>query len=160
MNWNYNGVITVQAYKSGIGIQTYGHQGGKLVGWGGGVINWEIGIDIYTWICIKWITNKNLLYKKINKIKFKKKKSGIGLSLRIWSQTHPCTTENLNFLWTVPEPWTPWGIFRIIPASCKLMVISSPLVTMQPFRTPNQSSLNKHPYFLPAPVIILDKQLM
>ena len=35
------------------------------------MINWEIGIDIYTVICIKWITNKNLLYKKINKI-FKK----------------------------------------------------------------------------------------
>ena len=28
----------------------------------GGVMNWEIGIDI----CIKWITNKNLLYKKVN----------------------------------------------------------------------------------------------
>ena len=40
---------------------------------GGGVMNWEIGIDIYILICIKWITNKNLLYKKINKIKFKKK---------------------------------------------------------------------------------------
>ena len=38
---------------------------------GGGVMNWEIGIDIYTLICIKWITNKNLLYKKVNKIKFK-----------------------------------------------------------------------------------------
>ena len=43
-------------------------------GWGGGM-NWEIGIDTYTLICIKWITNKNQLYKKINKIlKFKKKK--------------------------------------------------------------------------------------
>ena len=41
---------------------------------GGGGRNWEIGIDIYTLICIKWITNKNVLYKKINKIKFKKKK--------------------------------------------------------------------------------------
>ena len=39
---------------------------------GGGVMNWEIGFDIYTLICIKWITNKNLLYKKTNKIKFKK----------------------------------------------------------------------------------------
>ena len=39
------------------------------------MLNWEIGIDIYTLICIKWITNKNLLYKKINKfLKFKKKK--------------------------------------------------------------------------------------
>ena len=52
--------------------QTYGHQGGKAAG--GGVMNWEIGIDIYTLIYIKWITNKNLLYKKINKIKLKKKR--------------------------------------------------------------------------------------
>ena len=36
-------------------------------------MNWETGIDLYTLICIKWITNKNLLYKKINKIKFQKK---------------------------------------------------------------------------------------
>ena len=51
--------------------QMYGPQGGKAVaGAGGGVMNWEIGIDIYTLICIKWITNKNLLYKKIKKIKF------------------------------------------------------------------------------------------
>ena len=35
-------------------------------GSGGGGMNWEIGIDIYTLICIKWINNKNLLYKKIN----------------------------------------------------------------------------------------------
>ena len=27
-------------------------------------MNWEVGIDIYTLICIKQITNKNLLYKK------------------------------------------------------------------------------------------------
>ena len=25
-------------------------------------MNWEIGIDIYTILCIKWITNENLLY--------------------------------------------------------------------------------------------------
>ena len=31
-------------------------------------MNWETGIDIYTLICIKWITNKDLLYiKKQNK---------------------------------------------------------------------------------------------
>ena len=52
--------------------QTYGHQGGKAAGGGGGDgMNWEIGIDMYTLTCIKWMTNKNLLYKKINKIKFK-----------------------------------------------------------------------------------------
>ena len=52
--------------------QTYGHQGGKVAGVG--VMNWEIGIDMYTVRCIKWMTNKNLLYKKINKIKFKNSK--------------------------------------------------------------------------------------
>ena len=40
-------------------------KGGKWQGAGGGVMNLEIGIDIYTLICIKWITKKNLLYKKI-----------------------------------------------------------------------------------------------
>ena len=42
------------------------HQAGKAgaeEGGGGGVMNWEIGIDMYTLICIKWITN-NLLCKK------------------------------------------------------------------------------------------------
>ena len=45
-------------------------KGGKWRGAGGGGggggagMNWEIGIDMYTLICIKWITNKNLLYKK------------------------------------------------------------------------------------------------
>ena len=51
--------------------QTYRHQRGKVAagcGGGGGVMHWEIAIDMYTLICIKWITNKNLLYKKINKI--------------------------------------------------------------------------------------------
>ena len=51
--------------------QTYGKQGGKAAeGGGGGVMNWEIGIDMYALMCIKWMTSKNLLYKKINKIKF------------------------------------------------------------------------------------------
>ena len=59
----------------------YGHMDTKEEKWlgpggGGGAMNWEIGIDMYTLTCIKWITNKNLLYKKINKIKkfFKVKK--------------------------------------------------------------------------------------
>ena len=56
--------------------QTYGHQRGKAAGGrgGGGGMNWAIGIDMYTLMCIKLMTIKNLLYKKINKIqKFKKK---------------------------------------------------------------------------------------
>ena len=51
--------------------QTYGHQGWKRRGGGGGVMHWAIGIDMYTLMCIKLMTNKDLLYKKINKIKFK-----------------------------------------------------------------------------------------
>ena len=37
----------------------YGHQGGKVTGdGGGGGMNYEIGIGIYTLMCIKWMTNK------------------------------------------------------------------------------------------------------
>ena len=44
-------------------------KGGKPQGGGGGgVMNWAIGIDMYTLMCIKLMTNKNLLYiKKIEK---------------------------------------------------------------------------------------------
>ena len=45
--------------------------GKRQVGGDGGVMNWEIGIDMYKLMCIKLMTNKNLLYKKIYKIKFK-----------------------------------------------------------------------------------------
>ena len=38
---------------------------------GGGVMNWAIGTDMYTLMCIKLMSNKNLQYKKINKIKLK-----------------------------------------------------------------------------------------
>ena len=33
----------------------------------GGVLNWAIGIDMYTLMCIKLMTNKNLQYKQTNK---------------------------------------------------------------------------------------------
>ena len=49
-------------------------KGGKRRGGGGGgVMNWVMGIDMCTLMCIKLMTNKNLLYKNINKIKFKKR---------------------------------------------------------------------------------------
>ena len=53
-------------------------------GGGGGGMNWEIGIDMYTLICIKWITNKNVLYKKINKIKFKNQKKNENKNLCLY----------------------------------------------------------------------------
>ena len=65
-------------------------------------MNWEIGIDIYTLICIKWITNKNLLYKKINKIKFKysKKKKKRILPACLFQETwvHNFPSEVLSRL--------------------------------------------------------------
>ena len=52
--------------------QTYGHQRGKVAGgWVDGGMNWAIGTDMYTLMCIKLMTKKNLLYDKINEIKFK-----------------------------------------------------------------------------------------
>ena len=43
-------------------------RGKRRWGGGGGVMNWATGIDMYTLMCIKLMTNKYLLYKKINKI--------------------------------------------------------------------------------------------
>ena len=67
MNW-----VAGQKLRHRCREQTYGHQGGDVAGAGAGnLMNWEIEIDIYTLICIKWETNKILLYRKINKIKVK-----------------------------------------------------------------------------------------
>ena len=35
----------------------------------GGVLNWATGIDTYTLMCIKLMTDKNLQYKQTNKQK-------------------------------------------------------------------------------------------
>ena len=44
----------------------------------GGVLNWAIGIDMYTLMCIKLMTNKNLQYKKTNKQKTTNTKLSLG----------------------------------------------------------------------------------
>ena len=51
-------------------------KGGKRQGVGWGVMNWEIGIDMYTLMCIKWMTNKKKKLKA--NIKKKKKTSNIN----------------------------------------------------------------------------------
>ena len=45
--------------------QTYGHQGASM-----GEINWESGIDIYTLLEIKQVTNKDLLYSTGNSTQY------------------------------------------------------------------------------------------
>ena len=51
-----------QKYRHRYREQTYGYQGGE----GADGMNWEIRIDIYTLLCIKQITNENLLYSTGN----------------------------------------------------------------------------------------------
>ena len=48
-------------------------------------MNWEIGIDIHTLICITQITNKNLLYKKINFKNSKKEKQISYINAYMWN---------------------------------------------------------------------------
>ena len=55
-------------------------------------MNWAIGIDMYTLMCIKLMTNKNLLHKKINKIKFKNSKK----------KTNPKKNKNKK-TWQIPH---------------------------------------------------------
>ena len=61
----------------------------EVGGGGGGVMNWAIGIDMYTLMCIKLMTNKNLLYKKnffLNKTN--KKNPAILHNLSVHRQMH------------------------------------------------------------------------
>ena len=46
---------------------TYGYWVGE--GWGGGIVT-EFGIDIYTLLYLKWITNKDLLYNTGNSAQY------------------------------------------------------------------------------------------
>ena len=46
--------------------QTYGYQGGRV---GGGIVR-EFGIDMYTLLYLKWITNKDLLYSTGNSAQY------------------------------------------------------------------------------------------
>jgi len=50
-------LFTKQKYSRRCRKQTHGYQGYRGAG-----INWEIGIDIYTHLSIKKITNKDRLY--------------------------------------------------------------------------------------------------
>ena len=43
-----------------------GERGGGLGG--GGVMNWEIGIDMYTLMCIKWMTSKKRKKERKKKV--------------------------------------------------------------------------------------------
>ena len=66
-------------------------KGGKRRGEeGGSVINWAIGIDMYTMMCIKLLTKKDLLYKKVNKIKLKRKKNKSFTDSK--SQVYSCSS--------------------------------------------------------------------
>ena len=61
-------------------------KGGKLR-WGGdgGVLNWAIGTDMYTLMCIKLMPNKNLQYKKTRKQNKKKQKKPLEILILLTS---------------------------------------------------------------------------
>ena len=58
-------LFTKQKQSHRCGKQTYGYQGKRAGG-----INWEIGIDIYTLLYIKQITNKDILYSTGNSTQY------------------------------------------------------------------------------------------
>ena len=68
-------------------------KGGKRQGGGGGggVMNWAIGIDMYMLMCIKLMTNKNLLYKK------KKLNLKHSVTFIFFFKDSSCTYVNLFF---------------------------------------------------------------
>ena len=72
-------------------------KGGKAAAGAGGVMNWGIGIDMYTLMCIKRMTNKNLLYKNRNKIKLKNsKKKNMTKNVYICITESLCCTVEIN----------------------------------------------------------------
>ena len=55
-------LFTKQKHTHRLREQTYGYQG---EGWGEGIVR-QFGIDMYTLLYLKWITNKDLLYSTGN----------------------------------------------------------------------------------------------
>ena len=76
--------------------------GKQREGGGGGVMNWAIGIDMYTLMCIKWMTNKKLLYRKYTYILFKspkekpKKLSLPGTMVEVGDESENCFSKCLQ----------------------------------------------------------------
>ena len=56
--------VETQMQRTNVWTRRWESRGG---GGDGGVLNWVIGIDMYTLMCIKLMPNKNLQYKKTNK---------------------------------------------------------------------------------------------
>ena len=76
-------------------------------------MNWEIGIDLYTLMCVKWMTNKkiNKYLKKLKKIfKWKKKKRARPCPLLLPHPTDKSRpTENRCSLLSRDCVRNPWG---------------------------------------------------
>ena len=77
-------------------------KGGMPQGGGdGGVMNQATGIDMYTLMCIKLMTNKKLLYTKVNKIQKQttnktNKKSNLKLILKIFLKKQPSRFSSVD----------------------------------------------------------------
>ena len=58
-------------------------------------MNWEIGIDVYTLICIKQITDKSLLYSTGNS---KNKKDSLLINTLVGAESKPSERKSRDIL--------------------------------------------------------------
>ena len=90
--------------------------------------------------------------------------NGARWLLWVWFQIHFWITENSSFLWIISNSRTPPAIFKTIsassfqlqPCSFNSLPLPPPLCNYVIMSDPNHYLLNKYPYFLPAPNLILD----
>ena len=74
---------------------------------------------------------------------------------------HSCITENLSFLlYQTQGHHQPFSKQYLLAAASGNHMASRSSLVIATILDPKESLLNKHPYFLPAPILTLDKQLM
>ena len=108
--------------------QTYGYQRGKE----GGGINWEIGIDIYTLLYIKWVTNKDLLYSTGNYIQY------FTITYE-WNEKNLCTYIFI-YNWIAPDGDCSHEIKRRLLLGRKVMTNLDSIFKSRDITLPTKSS--------------------
>lgn len=80
--------------------------------------------------------------------------------LWMWFQMHSCITKNLNFLTCIRLKDTSSHSQNSICQQLPAATFWSQDLPLEIILDPNQSLFNKHPFFLPAPILIPHKQVM
>ena len=90
-------------------------------------------------------------------------KTELGDQCRCSFRLNSCITKNLNFLNCMLNSRTPSAFLKTISSSSCQLQPNSLKISLYNYAIIldlNQSFLHKHSYFLPAPIIILGKQLL